>query len=892
MTEQYYPKDLIINPTAEILAANTASDKNNFTVVVPDLKIDSAYTFQFQYVFEDGVKSDWSPSKLVVIGAEPLPGAPVITAEGGAGFIKVGLATFPTNAFRVDIRISGGTFGSGTVVVDSFTSAGTKTITAAGGSGIGAPYSVSAITVSPTKTSIASTPITVYVTDPTSTLVVEPSATPSTPTVSSVVGAIQLSWNGKKADGGDQPAGFKAAKVYVGTSAGFTPIDSGNPNANQVDVLDFGNGQNTLNIGVGTVVNGVAITYDTDYYVKIKTTNGNAAEDSAAVSATGNPAQIGKVGNNGLIEITADKITTGTLQSNSTITVGATGGRRVELRGSGVPFEIFGTGGSSLLSYNASSNKLSITGEGTFSGALQAASGDFTGSLKVGSSSNPVITNITSDGTYVTVFAKTIIAVGDVISISGVRSSNAFVSVTNAVGNGTTVTYTGSNTFSIGETVTVSGITPSQYNLKGVIVNRTSSQFTISSNKTGAFISSGVAGYPHVFDLNNVTVDRITDAAGNHITASGVDVYAESFRVINSTNGSYTSGGSIVRSAFQVGTTGILKAAEGIIGGWLINGSKLVSSGTSNRIELDPLTPAITLFNSTGSNIQISASNGITHSSGSFSLTATGFLTISGVITAASGSNIAGWQTTSNSILSPTGTVSLNSSGSISLTGAGSISLTGGTFSSGTESIFAGNLTLTSGAIKSSSTLFLTGNDIVYDSYFGIAGNSYPAWATNTFYFVGSRVSYDNSNWVCLVSHTSSASILPSTGKSGSGGFYWGEEGNSYFSINNTGNVHLGSRGIGFTDLASPRNDLSFRIYQTDPGNGYFGRGYALTALDYSEFKAPSINSTGIGYKTVVVGSYGQLYNGRTFYYGSASTSSAINTEVGGQLGDVYFSTV
>jgi hypothetical protein len=696
MTEQYYPKDLIINPTAAILAANTASDKNSFTVVVPDLRIDSAYTFQFQYVFEDNVKSDWSPNKLVVIGAEPIPNAPVITVEGGAGFIKVGLATFPSNAFRVDIRISGGTFGSGTVVADSFTSAGTKTITAAGGSGTGSPYTVSAITVSPTKTGIASTPVTVYVTDPTSTLVVAPSETPSTPTVSSVVGAIQLSWNGKKADGGDQPAGFKAAKVYVGTSSTFTPIDSGNTNANQVDVLDFGNGQNTLNIGVGTVVNGVAITYDTDYYVKIKTTNGNAAEDSAAVSATGNPAQIGKVGNNGLIEITADKITTGTLQSNSTITVGAPTGRRVELRGSGVPFEIFGTGGSSLLSYNASSNKLSITGEGTFSGALQAASGDFTGSLQVGSSNNPVITNITSDGTYVTVFARTIIAVGDVISISGVRSSSPSVTITNAVGNGTTVTYTGSNSFSIGETVTVSGISPSQYNLKGVVVNRTSSQFVISSNKTGAYISGGVAGYPHSFDLNNLTVNRITDAAGNHITTSGVDVYAESFRVIDSTTGSYTSGGSIVRSAFQVGSTGILKAAEGIIGGWLISGSKLMSSGTSSRIELDPLTPAITLFNSSG-NIQISPSNGITHSSGSFSLTAAGQLTISGVITASSGSNIAGWTTTSTAISA--GGVSLNSSGSVVSTGnltgfLGTSVATTSTLSSGYLDLFSNESTV------------------------------------------------------------------------------------------------------------------------------------------------------------------------------------------------------
>ena len=60
--EKYYPKDLIINPTSEILAANTATDKNNFTVVVPNLKIGSDYAFQFQYVFEDGVKSDWSNS--------------------------------------------------------------------------------------------------------------------------------------------------------------------------------------------------------------------------------------------------------------------------------------------------------------------------------------------------------------------------------------------------------------------------------------------------------------------------------------------------------------------------------------------------------------------------------------------------------------------------------------------------------------------------------------------------------------------------------------------------------------------------------------------------------------------------------------------------------------
>jgi hypothetical protein len=64
--EKYYPKDLIINPTSEILAANTATDKNNFTFVAPNLKTNSTYSFQFKYVFEDGQEStEWSPTYTV-----------------------------------------------------------------------------------------------------------------------------------------------------------------------------------------------------------------------------------------------------------------------------------------------------------------------------------------------------------------------------------------------------------------------------------------------------------------------------------------------------------------------------------------------------------------------------------------------------------------------------------------------------------------------------------------------------------------------------------------------------------------------------------------------------------------------------------------------------------
>ena len=366
------PADLNITPQPD-------TDKNFFNFKAVGLKIDKTYAIKFQWIYNDLTLSDWSPGFFVNTSTENVPAAPTNTVTGGAGFIKVELPTFPANALRVDVRIAGGTFGSGTVVAESFTSAGVKTIAALGAASPGNAYIVTLLTVTPSKINgDPSSPVTVYVTDPAASIAVEPSVTPSTPTVSQVLGAIQLSWNGKRSDGTDQPVGFKAAKVYIGTSAGFTPVDTGTAGANQVDVLNFSNGQNTLNISVGTIVNGVALTYGTDYYVKIKTTNGNVAQDSSAVSATGNPVRIGQVGSGDIVSVTADKIYSGTI-SSQTITVGSPGGKRVELRGSGNPFEIFGTGGTSLLSYNTGDTKLNITGDGSFTGNITGASGTIGG---------------------------------------------------------------------------------------------------------------------------------------------------------------------------------------------------------------------------------------------------------------------------------------------------------------------------------------------------------------------------------------------------------------------------------------------------------------------------------------------------------------------------------
>jgi hypothetical protein len=205
-------------------------------------------------------------------------------------------------------------------------------------------------------------------------------ALPSVPTLKRVVGAIEISWDGKTSNGDNQPpTSFVDAEIYIGTTSNFTPTKGGSTN-NYIDILDFANGQNTLNIGVGTVVNSTfTIDYDIDYYVKIRSRNSDNVY-SAPVTANGSPIKVGQLSDAGLIEVKADKITTGTLQSNSTITVGATTGKHVVIRGTGNPLSIYGSGGSTttpILDFDETGN-LSIKGTitatgGIFEGSMSAS---------------------------------------------------------------------------------------------------------------------------------------------------------------------------------------------------------------------------------------------------------------------------------------------------------------------------------------------------------------------------------------------------------------------------------------------------------------------------------------------------------------------------------------
>jgi hypothetical protein len=351
------------------------TDKNYFNFKATGLKIDKSYAIKFQWVYSDGTVSDWSPGKFVNTSTELVPSAPTATVTGGAGFIKVELPTFPTNALRVDIRIAGGTFGTGTVVADSFTSAGVKTIAALGAADPGNAYVVTLLTVTPSKINGDPTSATtVYVTDPSAALVVTAPQDPFAPVVKAGLASVIVEWSGKKSDGTDLTVtGFSGARVHIGTSSGFTPSAD-----NWVHTLNFANGSNRVSVGVGSIIDkssGATLQYGTAYHVKLVAVNASGTT-SGAVSASNNPVTVAR--------LPASEIDAGILRADAYIQAGADGGQRAVLSGSTSPFIIYGTDGTTkLLEFltSGTTGTLAIKGSGTFSGDISAASGTFTGNV-------------------------------------------------------------------------------------------------------------------------------------------------------------------------------------------------------------------------------------------------------------------------------------------------------------------------------------------------------------------------------------------------------------------------------------------------------------------------------------------------------------------------------
>ena len=82
--------------------------------------------------------------------------------------------------------------------------------------------------------------------------------------------------------------------------------------------------------------------------------------------------------------------------------------------------------------------------------------------------------------------------------------------ITNVSGNGTTVTVTAANSFSPGDVVVISNVVPTAYNGVASVVTATATNFTFASNTTGAFVSGGTVILGEVTENWNDLSDAVS----------------------------------------------------------------------------------------------------------------------------------------------------------------------------------------------------------------------------------------------------------------------------------------------------------------------------------------------------------------------------------------------
>lgn len=131
---------------------------------------------------------------------------------------------------------------------------------------------------------------------------------------------------------------------------------------------------------------------------------------------------------------------------------------------------------------------------------------------------------------------------------------NQPAAITNITANGTTITVTAVNGFTNGQTASISGVNPSQYNIENfTVASATSNQFTFNNPSTGTYISGGVAyapvnltGYTAALQLRSLPSDptavlSLTTGSGITLTAlkGQIDVHATAAQTTNIDEGTY-----------------------------------------------------------------------------------------------------------------------------------------------------------------------------------------------------------------------------------------------------------------------------------------------------------------------------------------------------------------
>ncbi len=561
-------------------------DGNYFLVTIVDLELGQTYPLEFQWKYKDGtVGKDWSAVYNITTPIKSNPNDPRLQSGdvvGGAGFIKVtwdgndASGNPLTDIDRIDVHISGTSFGDGTKPAGSFKLSGTQTFSAEPGVYI---VQLKAVTVNG-ATSFFSTARTVTV-----TAIGEVVQTPTLPSGLSVATApfaVTVNWAGTYSS--STFTGFKSVDIYaVGSDLGSS-VTSGITDTNLVGNLTVNNTPNKINISLDNLRQALGLSTNSDVYSAtifyyFNATNRDGTKFGSPTYTRINSSSVVPTKANfidlvsGVISI--ENLVAGNGNFSSWLRTGTAGGARIELSAvsdfsnSGYTVQkgltAYSSGNTEIFKLDLDSGALTINGSGTFSGSLSAASGTFAGTLSAATGS----------------FSGTITASGGTIG--------GIIIAADAIQNGAT-----------------SG----------------ASTFRLDSSGKARFGASGG---------NSIIIDP---AIGIFQSTNG-----------NSANGNFTlnATGSSTISGWTIGSSSISKGT-----------TILSSSGTNGYIQIGSET---SFFKVSSDGLQLGNE---TFGSAPFRVAPDGTLnatgaTISGTLTAGSGSSIGGWSIT-------TGTISKSSS--------------------------------------------------------------------------------------------------------------------------------------------------------------------------------------------------------------------------------------
>lgn len=822
------PKDLQI-------VQQPQTDKDYYNFKATGLSINTPYYIKFQWVYEDGTVSNWSSGYFIQTSNESAPAVPtgVVVPETSVGSIPVELSSYPQNAKRVDVYISGGIFGTSKIAY-SFTTAGKTTIAAPAGE-----YIVQLRSVSPSGvTSTVGTTFTITISD--SGEVVQAPTNPNGFSIDRILGGIQVNWAGTYSNG--TFTGFEAIKIYVGNSATAT---SGT--YKEAGVMTGNNVINTITIPV----DGTYLRYNQPVYVHARAVNKDGVEgtlqQNVATNALGARSAVASdladniITNAKLVDdaVTAAKIATNAITeikidqnaiTAAKIAAGAITETKIASDAITAPKIAAGAIEAGKIAAGA------ITAEKIAANAIEAdkiAANAVTAAKIVANAitADKIVSSaITADKIATNAITATKIQAGE---IDVTKLSAGTISVNN-LESGTLKT---TSYIRVGSKDLAAG---------------TGSRVEMSS----ALIEDGTKDILAGFYIYNSNGDAILSAplgGGLSITGSGtftgnlaIGISPNIFKAEPETGIWLGGDGTYANSNFRVSTSGILRAKAGAIGDWQINEQALKSSAVAfPNIELDPVSPKIelretadnvseTTTNENNRFVKIDTVSGLRIGKGTspaFKVDMDGGLTATNAtISRSSGTNIIQLSSTGFKAIGPVVTTTIAFDGSISAYEP-------------TNTYY--DMTIDSPKISAENDLMGT---YIGPGFMGIATKSSGLYGTKA-------------NTFQIKNNLTTVQFLASTGWSN---ISWVDDSNNGFYNS------YGVTGIAFRW----RNTQTAAYYNSLPVQGYL-----------SQYRSLGLTNTGA------------MVLGPRMFTGSATTSAGINTELGGSgehysyNGDLYFST-